>query len=97
MEIAFYIEHCIRLDAKKLANTQTRSTESFTPTVHAALLQIHHIVLISILLDNVMDKNHSDDQINTFRLFSSNDKLLPMLTMVPASLCKAAVCKAVEA
>lgn len=38
-----------------------------------------------------------DDQINAFRLFSSNDKLLPMLTMVSSFVCEAAVCKVVAA
>ena len=42
---------------------------------------------LSILLHDMMDKNHTDDQINTSRLFSSNDKLLAKLTMVPSSLC----------
>lgn len=44
-----------------------------------------------------MDKKCSDDQINTRGLFSSNDKLLPLLTMVPSTLCEAAVCKAAAA
>lgn len=64
---------------------------------HTTVSGIQRIVWVSVELHNVMDKNHSDDQINTFRLVSSNDKLLLMLTMASSFLCKAAVCKAVTA
>lgn len=42
----------------KHANTQTHSTESHTHTTQLlAPSQTQHIVLISVLLHNVMDKN----------------------------------------
>ena len=44
-----------------------------------------------------MDKKDSDDQISSSGLFPSNDKLLPMLTVVPSRLCRAAVCDAAAA
>lgn len=48
--------------------------------------------LSTILLYNVTDKKHSDDQINNSRLFCSNNELLPLLTTARSSLRKAAVC-----
>lgn len=63
----------------------------------SALSETLHTVLIIVLLHNVTDKKLSDDQINSSRLFSSNDKLLPLLTMVPSSLREAAVCEAAAA
>lgn len=78
----------------RILPTLGNSTKWETTTQHT--LTNWHIFLISVSLNNVMDKKHSDDQINTSRLFSSNNERLPMLTVV-SSPTRKAVCKVVAA
>lgn len=83
---------CVSCITRRQVRCHETCPNSDTITHHTTLSQIQHIVLITILLHNVMDKKHSDDQINTSRLFSSNKELLPMLTIWFLPLCARLLC-----
>lgn len=100
MVLSFLFNKASRLGGTKYARTRTHThtsarlhTTTHRPATHVAL----RVLITVFLLHNVTDKKNSDDQINTSRLFSSDNELLPQLTMAPSSLRAAAVREAVSA